>query len=134
MIALSSIKVTDIGINKYRRKPRFGFNGPVQTEWYRIRSCQLFFFIRFFLSNKVSFLIYFSQINGITNEFTKYGQLAQEATNLAVSLTHLGVKKGEVVAIMAENRKEYFGIFVGIACTGAVVTTLNYLYSEGNKF
>ncbi|XP_068622181.1 uncharacterized protein [Battus philenor] len=71
-----------------------------------------------------------SLINGPTNETLTSGTIAQEAMNLAVSLTNLGVKKGEVIAICSENRNEFWGTVIGVACTGAVVTTINPAYGK----
>ncbi|XP_063835544.1 uncharacterized protein LOC135084734 [Ostrinia nubilalis] len=70
-------------------------------------------------------------IDGTNHELYKYGQIAQEATNLAVSLYKLGVRKGETVAIISENRREFFSALIGSSCTGAVITTINLWYTKG---
>ncbi|KAL0859175.1 hypothetical protein ABMA27_010999 [Loxostege sticticalis] len=70
-------------------------------------------------------------INGSTNESITYGQTAQQAMNFSVSLTHMGVRKGDVVAICSENRFEFWGVIIGGACAGAVLTTVNPGYTEG---
>ncbi|KAL0809699.1 hypothetical protein ABMA28_011213 [Loxostege sticticalis] len=69
-------------------------------------------------------------IDGLTHELYKYGQIAQEATNLAISLAQLGVRKGETVAILSENRREFFSTLIGSACTGAILTAINPLYTK----
>ncbi|KPJ10986.1 Luciferin 4-monooxygenase [Papilio machaon] len=68
--------------------------------------------------------------NGSTHETLTCGEIAQEAMNLAVSLRNIGLKRGEVVAICSENRKEFWGTVIGIICAGGVVTTLNPGYSK----
>ncbi|XP_046974994.1 4-coumarate--CoA ligase 1-like [Vanessa cardui] len=69
-------------------------------------------------------------INGSTHDQQTYHQLQQEAINLAVSLTHLGVKKGDVIAISSENRREFWSTLIGSSCTGAIVTTINVGYTN----
>ncbi|XP_052754221.1 uncharacterized protein LOC113513240 [Galleria mellonella] len=70
-------------------------------------------------------------INGATDNVLRYGQIVQEAMNLAISLTHLGVRTGDVVALCTENRDEFWGTMLGIICTGAVFTPYNPTYSAG---
>ncbi|CAH2056389.1 unnamed protein product, partial [Iphiclides podalirius] len=69
-------------------------------------------------------------INGVTDEKMTYGDMAQEAMNLAVSLVRLGIRKGDVIAICTENRREFWSTLVGVSCAGAVVTTVNMIYTE----
>ncbi|XP_050358860.1 uncharacterized protein LOC126779078 [Nymphalis io] len=69
-------------------------------------------------------------INGSTGEEQTYHELQQEAINLAISLTHLGVKKGDVIAISSENRREFWSTLIGISCTGAIATTINVAYTN----
>ncbi|CAK1548812.1 unnamed protein product [Leptosia nina] len=69
-------------------------------------------------------------INGATDETLTYASMAQEAINLAVSLKHLNVRKGDVIAICSENRREFWSTVIGIFCTGAVVTAINTTYSK----
>ncbi|CAK1593301.1 unnamed protein product [Parnassius mnemosyne] len=69
-------------------------------------------------------------INGSTNDTLTCGEISQEAMNLAVALTHLGLRKGEVVALCSENRREFWPTVIGIACTGAVLTTFNPGYTK----
>ncbi|XP_059062432.1 uncharacterized protein LOC131855206 [Achroia grisella] len=66
--------------------------------------------------------------NGATGNVVTYGQIIQEAMNLAVSLTHLGVRKGDVVAVCTENRDEFWGTMLGVICTGAIFTPYNPTY------
>lgn len=69
-------------------------------------------------------------INGLTDEKVTYGQIAQEAMNVAVSLIRLGVKKGDVIAVSSENRTEFWGTIIAICCTGAIATTINTGYTN----
>nr|BAM19985.1 unknown unsecreted protein [Papilio xuthus] len=69
-------------------------------------------------------------INGATDEKLTYGEIAQEAMNLALSLVKLGVRRGDVVAICSENRREYWSTVVGVICAGGVVTTINTIYTK----
>ncbi|KPI96565.1 Luciferin 4-monooxygenase [Papilio xuthus] len=71
-----------------------------------------------------------SMINGATDEKLTYGEIAQEAMNLALSLVKLGVRRGDVVAICSENRREYWSTVVGVICAGGVVTTINTIYTK----
>ncbi|KAM3955967.1 luciferin 4-monooxygenase-like [Aphomia sociella] len=42
----------------------------------------------------------------------------------------MGVRKGHVVAICTENRREYWSTVIGIICTGATLTAVNPMYSK----
>lgn len=70
-------------------------------------------------------------INGSTDERLTYGDIAQQAMNLAVSLTRMGIRKGDTIALMSENRQEFWGAVVGVACAGAVLTTISTGYVKG---
>ncbi|KAJ0170214.1 hypothetical protein K1T71_014142 [Dendrolimus kikuchii] len=67
-------------------------------------------------------------IDGGTDEAITYKEIAQQSMNFAVSLTRMGVKKDDVVAIFSENRKEFWGAVIGVACAGAVLTPINTAY------
>ncbi|XP_032525344.2 uncharacterized protein LOC116776292 [Danaus plexippus] len=69
-------------------------------------------------------------INGLTDEKLTYDDIAQEAINVSFSLTRMGVRKGDVIAVSSENRREYWSTVVGIICSGAVVTTINIGYTN----
>ncbi|KAJ8707090.1 hypothetical protein PYW08_011224 [Mythimna loreyi] len=70
-------------------------------------------------------------INGITDEPLTYGDIVQQAMNFAVSLTRMGVRKGDTIGLMSENRHEFWGAVVGVACAGAVLTTISTGYVKG---
>ncbi|CAG5052928.1 unnamed protein product [Parnassius apollo] len=84
----------------------------------------------FILQNIWQFKDTVALINGATDEKLTYGEMAQEAMNLAVSLVRLGVRRGDVVAICAENRREFWSTVIGVICAGAVVTTVNMIYTR----
>lgn len=73
---------------------------------------------------------YFLQINGKTHEKLSYRDMAKDCMNVALSLTNMGVKKGDIIAICSENRQEYFNVVVGIMCSGATVTPVNMGYTK----
>ncbi|CAH2229305.1 jg17054 [Pararge aegeria aegeria] len=69
-------------------------------------------------------------INGSTHEQLTYGEIAQEAMNIAISLGRMGIKKGDVIAVSSENRREFWSSIIGIVCSGAVATTINIGYTN----
>ncbi|XP_052743142.1 uncharacterized protein LOC112057207 [Bicyclus anynana] len=69
-------------------------------------------------------------INGATNEVLTYGEMAQEAMNIAVSLRRMGIRKGDVIAVSSENRREFWSSIIGVICSGAVATTINIGYTN----
>ncbi|XP_052754223.1 uncharacterized protein LOC113522308 [Galleria mellonella] len=70
-------------------------------------------------------------INAATHEVYTFGELLQDSMNVAVSLTHIGVRKGNVVAICTESRKEFWSAVIGTVCTGAVLSPVNPGYTAG---
>ncbi|XP_063631502.1 uncharacterized protein LOC134802749 [Cydia splendana] len=70
-------------------------------------------------------------INGQTHELTTLGQIAQQSMNLAVSLTHMGIRKGDVIGLCSENRVEFWSSVIGTILSGAVLTTINMNYTKG---
>ncbi|XP_038217805.1 4-coumarate--CoA ligase 1-like [Zerene cesonia] len=87
-------------------------------------------FGEFVLKKLVEFENEVALINGLTDEKLFYGEIAQEAMNIAVSLIRFGVKKGDVIAISSENRREFWSTLIGIICAGAIATTINLSYSK----
>jgi fatty-acyl-CoA synthase len=55
-----------------------------------------------------------------------YGELAARACRLAGALAARGVERGSRVAILSENRVEYFEVFLAAARLGAVVACQNW--------
>ncbi|XP_046974858.1 4-coumarate--CoA ligase 1-like [Vanessa cardui] len=71
-----------------------------------------------------------AMINGITHERLTYRDIVKDAMNIAISLTRIGVKRGDIVAICSENRQEYWSAFIGTSCTGATFTATNSAYTQ----
>ncbi|XP_049882698.1 uncharacterized protein LOC126378403 [Pectinophora gossypiella] len=70
-------------------------------------------------------------INGATDERITYGEILQQAMNVAISLSHMGVRKGQTVALCSENRVEFLPAAIGAIFAGAIVTTANVAYTPG---
>lgn len=68
-------------------------------------------------------------INAATGESYTYKQIAQDAVRLAISLTELGIGKGQTIAICSESRIEFWSTAIAIMCTGATLTTINSTYT-----
>lgn len=71
------------------------------------------------------------QIDGAKGEQITFGEMARKIVNIASSLTKLGVKVGDVVAICSENRIEYLIATIAVFCCGGVVTFYNPAYTKG---
>ncbi|KOB71639.1 AMP dependent coa ligase [Operophtera brumata] len=67
-------------------------------------------------------------LDASTLKSTTYGEIVQQSMNFAVSLTHMGVRKGDVVGLISENREEFWGAVIGVACTGATLATICPIY------
>ena len=57
-----------------------------------------------------------------------YGELQQATRSFALALAHLGVRKGDRVAIMLPNCPQYVIAFYGVLRLGAIVVNTNPLY------
>jgi acyl-CoA synthetase (AMP-forming)/AMP-acid ligase II len=60
-----------------------------------------------------------------------YAEMLAQAQSFATGLVEMGVQKGDRVAILAPNCAEYPSVLFGVMMTGAVITTLNPTYREG---
>ncbi|XP_063822002.1 uncharacterized protein LOC135072009 [Ostrinia nubilalis] len=76
------------------------------------------------LNEKIAF------INGATDEQISFGEIEQQIVNISSSLTKLGVKPGDVVAICSENRPEFLISAIAALCSGAVITFINSAYNR----
>nr|XP_049700525.1 uncharacterized protein LOC110373758 [Helicoverpa armigera] len=72
-----------------------------------------------------------AMINGATDERLTYSEIIQQSMNFAVSLNRMGVKKGDTIGLLSENRQEFWGAVIGVACSGAVLTTISTGYVKG---
>lgn len=91
--------------------------------------------IKFSVNNDVMIIrnVCLLKVNGLTDEQTTFGELAQLVVNTAASLIRLGVKRDEVVAVCSENRTEFLITAIAGWCSGASVTFLNAAYGK-SKF
>src|SRR5919202_5667693 len=68
-------------------------------------------------------------VDGPTGRTLTYGELAEGVGRLAGGLAARGIAKGDVVGICCPNVPEWALLFHGALTAGAVVTTLNSLYT-----
>ncbi|XP_073957644.1 luciferin 4-monooxygenase-like isoform X2 [Choristoneura fumiferana] len=57
--------------------------------------------------------------------------MAHRIVNTAASLAELGVKKGDIIAIVSENRSEVVIVSLAALCSGATITFINSAYTKG---
>lgn len=69
-------------------------------------------------------------IDGFTEETYTFKQVGSGIRSVARSLTSMGLKNGDVVAIMSPNNAQYPMAFHGASLAGCVSTTINPLYTE----
>lgn len=62
-----------------------------------------------------------------------YSQARDAANYIARSLLDMGLKKGDVVALIAPNYPETILSFLGISEADMVVTTVNPFYTAGES-
>lgn len=43
----------------------------------------------------------------------------------------MGIRKGDTIGLISENRFEYWGVVIGAACAGAVVSPISVGYVKG---
>ncbi|XP_063616225.1 luciferin 4-monooxygenase-like [Cydia splendana] len=70
-------------------------------------------------------------VNGTTGEEITFGHIVREVLNVAASLVELGVRKGDLVAVVSENRSEVLTAILAAMCAGASVTLINSAYTAG---
>jgi 4-coumarate--CoA ligase len=70
-------------------------------------------------------------IEGPTGRVVTYAQLDESVRRLAGGWVESGLRKGDVVAVMAPNCPEYGIVFHAVALAGGVVTTINPTYTSG---
>ncbi|XP_072943191.1 luciferin 4-monooxygenase-like [Epargyreus clarus] len=58
-------------------------------------------------------------INAETSETLSFSELSQQIVNIALSLTRMGVRKGDVISVCSEKRMEFIPTVMGIICAGA---------------
>lgn len=74
------------------------------------------------------------QVCSATNRSYTYAQCRKMCYNLARSLRgRLGLQRGEVIAIILPNTPEYPVALLGALEAGLIITTVNPIYTAGNK-
>ncbi len=68
-------------------------------------------------------------IDGPTDHVTSHGQLAARVRRVAAGFAARGLRKGQVVAILAPNRPDWLVTAYGAMTAGGVVTGINPLYT-----
>jgi acyl-CoA synthetase (AMP-forming)/AMP-acid ligase II len=68
-------------------------------------------------------------IDGVSGQVIRYGELQAMVGQVAGALAARGIRKGDVVAVFAPNTPYYAVVFHAILRAGAVVTTVNSLYT-----
>ncbi|XP_063899086.1 luciferin 4-monooxygenase [Helicoverpa armigera] len=69
-------------------------------------------------------------INADTGDQISYEEVAQMTADVALSLTRIGVRKGEVVCICSEKIFEYLPTIIGIMCAGATFSPTDPTYGS----
>jgi 4-coumarate--CoA ligase len=69
-------------------------------------------------------------VSGITSEEVTAGELLKKAYNVANSLRALGLKSGDVLSIVSENRFEFAFTLFGCMLENITVAPINLTYSE----
>ncbi|XP_050069496.1 uncharacterized protein LOC126557681 [Anopheles maculipalpis] len=69
-------------------------------------------------------------VDGVTGKEYTYAELLERSCQLAVYLTDHGIKRGDVVAIVAENRSEYPITIIALFLVGATAALFNPSYTS----
>ncbi|MGE5340771.1 MAG: AMP-binding protein [Candidatus Omnitrophota bacterium] len=59
-----------------------------------------------------------------------YGQLREWVTHLANGLLKMGIRKGDKIGIMAENRLEWPVVYLAVTAIGAVIAPISILWEQ----
>lgn len=73
------------------------------------------------------------KVNGANGEELTFAEMAHQIANTAASLAELGVKQGDVIAIISENRSEVVISSLAALCSGATITFINSAYTKGTE-
>nr|ABY21315.1 4-coumarate:coenzyme A ligase 4 [Physcomitrium magdalenae] len=69
-------------------------------------------------------------IDGVTGREYTYGEIELSTRRVAAGLFKIGVKQGDVIALLLPNCAEFVQVFLGAAKMGAIVTTANPFYTS----
>ncbi|XP_038217656.1 4-coumarate--CoA ligase 1-like [Zerene cesonia] len=84
---------------------------------------------RYFIDSLHAFGDRVALTNGEKHTSITYAEIVRDAMSIAVSLTRMGVKRGETVGVCMETRVEYWPIVIGASCTGAAINPFNIGYT-----
>lgn len=69
-------------------------------------------------------------MDGASGREYTYGEILAAIRRVASGLSRLGLKRGDVLAIVSLNSAPYVVMTYGALCCGAAVATLNPLYTQ----
>lgn len=69
-------------------------------------------------------------VSGISGEEVSAKQILDEACKVAKSLQKLGIKSGDVISLVSENRFEFAYVLMGSLMLNVTVAPINLTYSE----
>ena len=73
------------------------------------------------------------QVNGHTNYSLTFRQVLEQVNRLRASLWQLGIRKGDVILVIARNALETPVLTYAAWSLGVVLATCNPLYKKGQK-
>ncbi|XP_012090907.2 4-coumarate--CoA ligase 2 [Jatropha curcas] len=73
-------------------------------------------------------------ISGSTGKTYTFAETHIIAQKIAAGLSHLGIKKGDVIMVLLQNCPEFVFSFIGASMIGAVTTTANPFYTKNEIF
>lgn len=85
--------------------------------------------VSFLFKNSISFPDKPALIDADTDETLTFSQFKSAVVKVSHGLLHLGIKKNDVVLILAPNSIQFPVCFLGITAIGAIATTSNPLYT-----
>ncbi|XP_050559824.1 uncharacterized protein LOC126912298 isoform X5 [Spodoptera frugiperda] len=69
-------------------------------------------------------------VNADNSDQKTYGEVAQLTADIALSLTRIGIRKGDIVCICSEKNFEFLPTVLGIMCSGAVFSPTDPTYGS----
>ncbi|KAF9411846.1 hypothetical protein HW555_009451 [Spodoptera exigua] len=72
-------------------------------------------------------------VNADTSEQMTYGEMAQSIADIALSLSRMGIGKGDVVCICSEKNFEFLPTVLGVICSGAVFSPTDLTYGSPHR-
>ncbi|KAF6140222.1 hypothetical protein GIB67_000270 [Kingdonia uniflora] len=85
--------------------------------------------VQFLFRNSTSYSNHLALIDSDSTETLTFSQLKTTIAKVAHGFIQLGIKKGDVVLILAPNSLQFPVSFLGVTAIGAIATTVNPLYT-----